>query len=397
MEVRTRDTYRVQLSGTLSSERIFSLMELYQPLIGQPAVILYLTLAAESSNTRMQDRHERILTLTGLDPQSFDRALSKLEEYMLVRVYEKTAESKNSYVYLLHVPMNASDFAKANIYVSRYIHKTDAKMYENTAERLMAGEVSLSGFRDITRKIVHVEDYGETEPVHYVRVQPKYNFAEDDSIVFDYDTFLRSVSNTMFPVACRTDANLELIGRLATVYGIEPKRMAQIVGRCSVLTTDQLDIEKLRTLAAREQPVTPKTADPYQLPPKSFLQSKMNGRPVTMVDSKTLEYLSVQMHFAAPVINVMIEYILEAADSRLTRGFVESVAGEWARRGINTKEEALLAVNQAKAARRQNPDLVVIEAPQYIKDAAAGKVSEGTRASKETIEKFRERQNRSKG
>ena len=47
MEVRSRDTYRIEYSGGISEEIVLSLMHLYQPLIGPAAANLFLTMAAE--------------------------------------------------------------------------------------------------------------------------------------------------------------------------------------------------------------------------------------------------------------------------------------------------------------------------------------------------------------
>ncbi len=396
MEIKAKDTYRIQLSGSLGQERVFSLMELYQPLIGQPAVIAYLTMAAECSNHRTQDSFGRLLQLCGMDPQSFDRAVSKLEEYMLVRVYEKSSETKSSFVFVLHLPMNAADFGSAGIYVSRYIRAVGQNNYEATCDRLLAGNVSLQGYKDITRQIVHVNVPEEQAPVQYTHLKPKYNFADDDSIVFDYDAFIRKASDIVFPLASRTNENLELIGRLATVYGLTVQQMVRLVGSCSNLSEGTIDTERLRTLAAKARSEADPSADPYEMAPKSFLQSRMNGRPVTMVDAKTLEYLSVTMRFPSPVINVMVEYILNISGNRLPRNLVESIAGTWAREGIATKEDALKAAKKGIAEKNGRSAMVTIEAPQFIKDAARGIEVEEEKASQETIERFNRRMNRAK-
>ncbi|MDO4521455.1 MAG: DnaD domain protein, partial [Erysipelotrichaceae bacterium] len=177
----------------------------------------------------------------------------------------------------------------------------------------------------------------------YTTFKPRYRFTsvDDTTINFDYERFIASTSALVYPVELRTQENLATIGKLATIYGLSANQMRILVSKCVNLKTMEFNSDKLRILASRTEGTQKASSDVYSLSPVSFLQAKQNGAEVTMTDKRMIEHLSMDMHFSNEVINVMLEYILSVSANRLNPRFVDMVAGEWARDGIETKEQAL--------------------------------------------------------
>ena len=122
MEIRAKDTYRCECSHGVSQEALNTLMILYQPLLGSDAVLIYLTLAAEAMNPHGQDSFQRLFTLTDIPAATFANACARLEEYMLMRTYVKESDTKNSYIYVLNLPLSAQAFTRNGFYMSRYLN-----------------------------------------------------------------------------------------------------------------------------------------------------------------------------------------------------------------------------------------------------------------------------------
>ena len=397
MELKPKDSYRTECSFSLSDSMMQSLVILYQPLITPEALVVYLTLQAEAGRTVMET-HSRLFALTGISADVFDRACAKLEEYMLLRRYVREAETKNSYIYVLNAPMNPKDFMSSALYMNRYTKVLGIRQAESSALLLKAHEVSTQGYRDITRTVRHMpEEHAMDKTVEYVTVKPRNNFLNDDStIVFDYEKFIATTSSLVFPVELRTQENLYLIGKLATVYGLGPDRMRVLVKDCVNLATMEFDGEKLRLKASREKPEQTTSGDPYSLAPVSFLQSKQNGAQVSRADQKILEHLAMDMHFPSEVINVMIEYILSVSSNRLHPNFVDMVAGEWARDGVQTKEQALLETKKKiRSAPSGKQSSVVVPLPEIFQKP----LEENSEAedSRDMIEKIRSMQEKISG
>lgn len=389
MEIKAKDVYKVEASFSIEENALEVLMNLYQPLIHNNGILLYLTLLSESRRSTLES-FSKFLSITNMTPMEFDKACAKLEEYMLMRVYYKQGETRDNYLFILHKPLSAKDFISSNIYMSRYKSVVGDKNSELVISNLLSGISNTSEYEDITRKIRHrKEEYDNS--VSYVTIQPKYTFSsEEDSIEFDYEKFISTTSSLVFPVELRTKENMNLIGRLATVHGLSVDRMRILVSKCTNLNTIELDTEKLIVASEKAEPDITKASDPYDLPPVSFLQSKQKGAAVSLADKKILEKLSLDMHFKNSVINVLIEHILNISNNRLNPQFVYKVAGEWARDGVSNKEEALKETKkELTTTNKYSKTKKKVELPEYIALQKEGKYNEGKKLTKEEAERLK--------
>ena len=396
MEVKAKDTYKIEMTDSLSDDSFATLCELYQPLIGADGLLLYLTLASEARLHSSYETHGRLFTLMNMDPAVFDRACAKLEEFMLMRIYEKEDTTKNQYVYVLNRPLSPKDFSTNGIFMNMYTDVMGVRNRDNTMTRFFSGDVSKEGFRDVTRPARYSsgEKYRNTEV--FTKLKPRYHFSNDDTIVFDYDTFTGLLNAATFPVSARTQENLYLIGKLATVFGLSPETMKTLCEKSYNFTTGKLSTTNLEFLAKSRSPEKNVAKDVYMLPPKSFLQSKQNGAEVSRTDSEILLKLSRDMNFSNEVINVLIEYILNISQNRLNPNFVDMVAGEWARDGVTTREQAILETRKSvnyKSGRGRT--VRKVDMPEYMKDTETA-AKEKKKASDEMLQKAREKQKKMK-
>ena len=75
--------------------------------------------------------------------------------------------------------------------------------------------------------------------------------------------------------------------------------------------------------------------------PKELLVSKNKGNEPTRRDLRLIEDLLLDYNLKPGVVNVLVDYILNINDKKLTRALVETMAGEWQRKGIETVEDAM--------------------------------------------------------
>ncbi len=390
MKLKADDSCFVSCDFTMSDDDILSLCTLYQPLMKAEAVLLYMTLYAQKKSAASAMTHRYLSRLTGMHSEVLEKARIALEEYKLLRTYERVNENTNSYVYELQKPLRSADFLSVRTFRSQL---TNALGQSDTslAELKTASEhVSRNGYREVTRPVIHFADSGYENDVEFTELKPRYQFGSpDETILFDYDRFISTTHTLVFPAELRTEENMYLIGKLATIYGLSADTMRVLVKSCTDLVNMKLNTDKLKMLASRRPADTEKTDDPYRLSPASFLQSLQNGRPVSRTDKDILEYLALDMKFAPEVINVMIEYILKCSDNRLNRKFVEMVAGEWARDNVTTKEQALKETRKTLSYANR-PSYSSVSVPEYMKRQAEGTAEEDpSKASEEQLERIR--------
>lgn len=340
--LKNEDTYRVECATAISEDSIVSLLDLYQPLIKGDGILLYLTLHAEARHQRTQTTHRHLARIMDIPLDVLERARFRLEQYNLMQTFSRSHERYTSYIYKLRSPLPTVDFLHTRSYMNTYISAVGKKDSDEVAARLGNVGISTEGYRNVTKPYINTTARRNIDEPVYQDVKPRYVFnKEDEAIEFDYEKFISLCSALVFPIQLRTDENMNLIGRMATVYGISPSHMVEIVGACSTIDGETFNTERFRYLCKKTKPDVTVTNDPYDLPPVSYLQSRQNGRQLARGELDILEYLSVTMKFSNAVVNVMIDYILKTSDNRLNRKFVESVASEWARDGVETKEQAL--------------------------------------------------------
>ena len=68
---------------------------------------------------------------------------------------------------------------------------------------------------------------------------------------------------------------------------------------------------------------------------------KNKGIKPTSRDLKLLEYLAVELKMKPAVINVLIDYVLRINDNKLNKSYVETIASQWIRSGIETASKAM--------------------------------------------------------
>ena len=78
------------------------------------------------------------------------------------------------------------------------------------------------------------------------------------------------------------------------------------------------------------------TITPYQL-----LKAKYKGAEPTDHDKRLIENLLIDQKLSPGVVNVLISYVLKINNEKLTKSYVETLAGQWKRLNIETVEEAM--------------------------------------------------------
>lgn len=349
MELKEKDSYRIQVGSRLNDDALVSLYSLYQPLVGKDALQVYMTMYAEGTNQKMLETHKRLAYLLNMPVDDIQRACIKLEEYLLLRVYVQETDNGNKYLYEVLAPLSTSAFLSSTIFLKFFVHSFGSKNAEMTISKVQDSSFNTAGYKEITHKMKYIPSTVEEENTEMIQVKPRYHFEEqDESISFDYEAFLAKVDFLTFPVELRTRENLALIGRMATVNGISPDHMVQLVKNSSTFSPAKFSQEKFQALCARCKPDVETANDIYSLPPVSFLQSKQDGVMVSQSDRKILLHLAKEYYFSKEVINVLIEYVLRVSDNRLVLTFVDMVASQWKREGVKTKEDAIAQTKKRK-------------------------------------------------
>ena len=380
------DTYTVINKTVLKEFDRKLITMLYQPIIGYTATSLYFTLIDDLDKREVMSddlTHHHLMSTMQLKLEKIVIARKKLEAVGLLRTYfKKDQASNNNYVYLLYSPMPASEFLNhpiLNIVLYNNLGKTE---YDKIVDFFKVPRIHLKDFEDITCRFdqvfspvsgnVFIENENIMKEVtSKIRIEPK----------IDFDLLISSIPSNMVSPRCFNDDTKELINSLAYTYGIDDYAMQGLV-RNSLNEkglVDKIELRKscrnfyqfenngkLPTLIYSKQPEYLKAPEGdhskwakmvytfESVTPYDFLRSKYKTGEPSLRDLRLIESLLVDQKMNPGVVNVLIAYVLKINNQKLTKSYVDTIAGQWKRLNIETVEEAMkISEKEHKKLKRQ--------------------------------------------
>lgn len=380
------DTYTVINKTVLKEFDRKLITMLYQPIIGYTATSLYFTLIDDLDKREVMSddlTHHHLMSTMQLKLEKIVIARKKLEAVGLLRTYfKKDQASNNNYVYLLYSPMLASEFLNhpiLNIVLYNNLGKTE---YDKIVDFFKVPRIHLKDFEDITCRFdqvfspvsgnVFIENENIMKEVtSKIRIEPK----------IDFDLLISSIPSNMVSPRCFNDDTKELINSLAYTYGIDDYAMQGLV-RNSLNEKGLVDKVELRkscrnfyqfenngklpTLIYSKQPEYLKAPEGdhskwakmvytfESVTPYDFLRSKYKTGEPSLRDLRLIESLLVDQKMNPGVVNVLIAYVLKINNQKLTKSYVDTIAGQWKRLNIETVEEAMkISEKEHKKLKRQ--------------------------------------------
>jgi replication initiation and membrane attachment protein len=381
------DRYIVAANGLLHDYDRKILTFLYQPLIGANCLSLYMTLWAEMEENRLWSEshsHHSLMNFMDMNLKEIYEIRLKLEGIGLLKTFVKKDEERRSFVYELQPPLTPEQFLSdgmLNIYLYRKIGKTQfARVKRFFSEKTVPD----SEFKQVTRAFQDVfssghpsmfsydeetkQDISESEGERFIgRSQP--NGIKAGVMDFNFELLLAGLHENLITKSAFTNQVKEVVSSLAFLYGIDPIQMKNIV-ISAITEDDEINIEELRksardwyqlehhdklpSLIEKTQPAIyhtvnqePKTKEDKLIhyfettSPLQFLRDIGGGSEPSKADVKIIEDVLFQQKLNPGVVNVLIDNVMRKTDMKLTKNYVEKIAGHWARKNIQTVKEAM--------------------------------------------------------
>ena len=365
------DIYMVVNKTVITSTDRKIITMLYQPIIGHVATSLYFTLCDDLDKREVMSEeltHYHLMMTMQLKLESIVIAREKLEAIGLLKTFFKK-ENVNTYVYQLYSPLSAVEFLNHPILNVVLYNNLGKKEYQKVVSYFKIPRINLKDYQEITKQFDEV-----FTPV------PGNSITENDDIAdtnknrptlmhqIDFNLLISSIPESMISPNCFNNDVKELINNLSYAYGIDDLTMQGIV-RDSLNERGLIDKNELRknarnyyqfeqggrlpTLIYTTQPeylrsptgdasnwakmvYTFETVTPYD-----YLKSKYkNGEPSAR-DLRLIESLLTDMKLKPGVVNVLIAYVLKINNQKLSKNYVETIAGQWKRLNIETVEDAM--------------------------------------------------------
>ena len=343
------------------------LITFYEPIIGHLAISLYLTLWNDLDGMNQVSRelnHHHLMSILKCPLPIIKEAREAIEAVGLLKTYFKSGDI-NNYIYELYSPLTPQEFLNHPILNVVLYNNIGATEYEYLKKRYQKLKIDTKDYLDITKKLDEVYTSQSDIPV-FEGIERSINDI-DCSDQVDFDLIISSIPKGIINERAFNKKTKELINQLAFIYKIDSLKMMELI-RSVLNEYGMIDKEALRqaarkmyqfnngalpTLIYRSQPEYLKTPAGdnsmrgkiiglfESINPVDFLRNKYRGLKPTNADIKIIEMLVIDLEMPPAVVNVLLDYVLRKNNNRLSRAYIETIAGQWKRAGLKNASEAM--------------------------------------------------------
>lgn len=357
-----------------------SLTHLYQPLIGIQAIMLYQTLLHEMELQRTQPHtHHTLMNYLDIPLDEIYKARLKLEGIGLLKTFKRDDEQGVTvYTYELQCPFSPEEFFKDAMLSQLLYHQLgDQKFFVlkqryTETDSMDVGEEITASFNDIFTTF--------TPSLEMVKPQK----VEDEPIVevkTDLSWIEQILKQRMIPVGqVLTTEVRKVISQMMQLYDLDHFEIEKSV-LWALNEENRLDIEEFKYAChdlfqskyqtdiklVEKQPVPMKNEESKQpttkedlliqelesISPKQLLEDLSGGNQASPQDMKLIQDVMTSQGLPAPVMNVLIHYVLLQTNMKLSRAYLEKIASHWSRAKIKTAREAMEFAKKEKAKFQQ--------------------------------------------
>ena len=384
------DSYVVINKSIITEHDKKIIVDLYQPIIGFQAVSLYYTLLNDIDKNEVMTKeltHHHLQSVMLSSLEKINASREKLEAVGLLKTYLKKGEI-NRYVYVLYSPLPANDFFNhpiLNVVLYNNIGKDE---YERILESYKLPRISLKDYQDITCSFNDV--FASVSGTSFIKnedIMMTNHGSLNIKDAIDFELLISSLENIVSYKAFTKDVK-ELINNLCLVYNLDVMAIKDIIIN-SLKENGYIDKDNLRkvcrnyykfennsnlpTLIYRKQPEylkspigdASKRAELVYLFENTscynFIKSKYKGGKVLDRDLKLIESLLVDLKLTPGVVNVLLDYVLKTNNQKLNKTYVETIASNWKRLGIETVKEAMDACIKEHKKTKKNEKVTALK------------------------------------
>ncbi len=392
------DHFQIENDRPLSNIDVEILTDLYLPIIGSNALSLYLKLFRYKEDRSRS--HNALFEGMGMSPGNFLSSRKKLEGMSLLETrLIRDSDNYKEYLYILKSPTSGKDFLTSPLLRNQLL-KSTSEDYLNWCDVVykLTKTKRIKGGKDISMDFSSVYQADEIKDMNATMIE---NSSSKKRIktYFDISKTLEYLSenNPIISKGFFTRSELEQISDLAASYCYNEEAAADILEssinlraeqgkridfeafkkdlkenqNMSYMKVTQSDLKKGKIVVHGTSDEARMIREMERMTPEEFLSKKAGGGILSNSDLTLIETLR-EMGLANPLINALLDYVLEIKDGSLPNAYVTKIAGSLARKGFDNSIDAYDYLhrdrNKKTSAPKQNEPLPIQNEPSKKQD-----------------------------
>ena len=386
--VSKNDFYEIRVASLITNLDRDSLLELYQPIIGASAASLYLTLSTQNKSIGGSIlKTEQLLKSMQLTAGEFHSARRYLEAVGLIRTYESKQEDVRCYIYVIYSPKSPKAFFEDTLFKGLLILTVGEKEAKRLANKWKVNLTIPEGYNEVSASFLDVYNIDYDDPSFRKELGGSILGRDHGraNLEFNYDLFFGYVSeNSSINTSSFKKKDMKEISRLATLFGLDEKRMAFIVIDEYISEgQNHLDFERIKNRCEQEirfsqvknieksnvsgdSVLAKKVRMMEEVAPVKYLQYVQQGTKPARSDIAIINTLSKDYGFGNGITNVIVDYVLEKNNGVLSRNYAEKIAASLARKNITTALDAMNYLKKLVTKTSSKKKVVVEEVKEKL-------------------------------
>ena len=358
-----KDYLEIKVVTLVADYDIKTIINLYQPIIGHTAAMVYLSFLNEAqfngSSTTLA--HETLFNKMQITAGDFVDARKTLEGFGLIKTYLMTTEKNvpNFYTYYLFAPKTPAEFY-GDSFLSSLLKKNVGEQRFNQMKLMFKGQNQ----EDVKGEDISASYYSsrkETKPNPFEDILGRKT--GETLSDFSYEKFFDALQLiSQIKKESITSADMKEIERLALLNSVNEETAADLVASIYRIDNPQqrIDFELLGQLfrdqvifghVTRKKSTKNKNSGDTQLAkkislmevesPAKYMVYLNGGVQPSASDLLLIEDLSSRYQLTNASINALIDYVLQVNNNVLSRPYTEKIAASIARQGTKTAVDTM--------------------------------------------------------
>ncbi|QVK12587.1 DnaD domain protein [Weissella ceti] len=364
--------YHLQHSADLTTEQITALSQVYLPIIGHDAFVLYMYWQTMPKQAGLLN-HTQLMNMTNLGLKTFESSRQQLEGLGLLKTYQQDLSNDTQWTYVLQSPMTMPQFLSDRLLTSLLTHYVGETTVQQLVTMVQSQDVVPSG-KNVSRSFFDIIGDNAFTPLQQApmnhQVTPTVTKVSTSNQL-DLKLMSQMLASFAVPMTeLKAKENELLIEK--KLYGLSDTELVRLIQQH--LTVDHtIDITALRKTLQKgvttgqkkplssvqlNTPDTEVTTEPSVQPknaaealmqqvrtasPISFLQAlrKHNNGFITDAEVKLLNDIAQLNTLPNEVINVLLyELTVTQKKTTINRNYMQAIVNDWAQAQIKTAPAA---------------------------------------------------------